>query len=81
MFAFSLHTCYTLLEAIVPQDTLLFGGSIRENILYGRLDASEADLVAAAQAANAHDFILALPQQYETIVGERGAKLKRGFWS
>ena len=64
--------------AIVPQDTMLFGGTIRENILYGRLDASEADMLAAAQAANAHDFIMAFPQQYETVVGERGAKLSGG---
>ena len=64
--------------AIVPQDTMLFGGSIRDNILYGRLDASEADLLAAARAANAHDFIMAFPQGYETVVGERGAKLSGG---
>jgi subfamily B ATP-binding cassette protein MsbA len=64
--------------AIVPQDTLLFGGTIRENILYGRLDASDADVIAAAQAANAHDFIMAFPQQYDTVVGERGAKLSGG---
>jgi ATP-binding cassette, subfamily B, bacterial MsbA len=64
--------------AIVPQETLLFGGTIRENILYGRLDASEADMIAAAQAANAHDFIMAFPQQYEIVVGERGAKLSGG---
>jgi subfamily B ATP-binding cassette protein MsbA len=64
--------------AIVPQDTMLFGGSIRDNILYGRLDASEADLLAAARAANAHDFIMAFPQGYDTVVGERGAKLSGG---
>ena len=64
--------------AIVPQDTMLFGGSIRENILYGRLDASEAELIAAARAANAHDFVMALPQGYDTVVGERGTKLSGG---
>jgi subfamily B ATP-binding cassette protein MsbA len=63
---------------IVPQETLLFGGTIRENILYGRLDASEDELIAAAQAANAHDFIMSLPDGYETIVGERGIKLSGG---
>ncbi len=64
--------------AIVPQDTLLFGGTIRENILYGRLDASEAEMIEAARAANAHDFIMGFPQQYETVVGERGARLSGG---
>lgn len=63
---------------IVPQDTLLFGGSIRENILYGRLDASDEDIVSAAKAANAHDFIMELHEQYETKVGERGARLSGG---
>ncbi|NDJ78280.1 MAG: ATP-binding cassette domain-containing protein, partial [Chloroflexi bacterium] len=63
---------------IVPQETLLFGGTIRENIRYGRLDASEADLVAAAEAANAHPFITALPDGYETVVGERGVRLSGG---
>ena len=64
--------------AIVPQETILFGGTIRENIIYGRLDASEADIIEAAKAANAHDFIMGLPAQYATIVGERGAKLSGG---
>jgi subfamily B ATP-binding cassette protein MsbA len=64
--------------AIVPQETMLFGGTIRENILYGRLDATEAEMIAAAQAANAHDFITAFPNGYETVVGERGAKLSGG---
>jgi len=64
--------------AIVPQETILFGGTIHENILYGRLDANEDELVAAAKAANAHDFIMAFPKQYETIVGERGMNLSGG---
>jgi subfamily B ATP-binding cassette protein MsbA len=63
---------------IVPQETLLFGGSVRENILYGRLDASEEEMMAAARAANAHDFILELPNGYDTLVGERGVKLSGG---
>ena len=64
--------------AIVPQETILFGGTIRENILYGRLDASEEEMIAAAKAANAHDFIMEFPKQYDTVVGERGAKLSGG---
>ncbi len=63
---------------IVPQETLLFGGTIRENILYGRLEANESELIDAAKAANAHDFIMGLPNQYETVVGERGTKLSGG---
>jgi subfamily B ATP-binding cassette protein MsbA len=63
---------------IVPQETLLFGGTVRENILYGRLDASEAEMIAAAQSANAHEFILQLPKGYDTVVGERGVKLSGG---
>jgi subfamily B ATP-binding cassette protein MsbA len=63
---------------IVPQETLLFGGTIRENIRYGRLDATEDELVTAAKAANAHDFIVGLPDGYETIVGERGIRLSGG---
>ena len=64
--------------AIVPQETLLFGGTIRENILYGRLDADEAEMISAARAANAHEFIMEFPKQYETTVGERGTKLSGG---
>jgi subfamily B ATP-binding cassette protein MsbA len=64
--------------AIVPQETMLFGGTIRENILYGRLDATEDEMIAAARAANAHDFILAFPKGYDTVVGERGTKLSGG---
>jgi subfamily B ATP-binding cassette protein MsbA len=56
----------------------LFGGTIRENILYGRLDATEEIIMAAARAANAHEFIMAFPKQYETIVGERGMNLSGG---
>ena len=63
---------------IVPQETLLFGGTIRENILYGKLDASEEELTAAAESANAHDFIVGLPRGYGTVVGERGVKLSGG---
>jgi subfamily B ATP-binding cassette protein MsbA len=63
---------------LVPQDTLLFGGTVRENILYGKLDATEDELIAAARAANAHDFITQLSKGYETIVGERGVKLSGG---
>jgi len=64
--------------AIVPQDTQLFSGSIRENIAYGRLDAGEEAIVSAAKAANAHDFITQLPDGYNTVVGERGTKLSGG---
>ncbi len=63
---------------IVPQETLLFGSSVRENILYGRLDASDEESVAAAQAANAHEFIVQMPKGYDTLVGERGVKLSGG---
>ncbi len=63
---------------IVPQESLLFGGSIYENIRYGRLEATEAEVFAAAQAANAHDFILEMPDKYQTVVGERGVRLSGG---
>jgi ATP-binding cassette, subfamily B, bacterial MsbA len=63
---------------IVPQETLLFGGTIRENIRYGRLNATDDEIVEAAKAANAHDFIMELPDKYETIVGERGIRLSGG---
>lgn len=64
--------------AIVPQDTLLFSGTVAENILYGRLEASEDEMIAAAKAANAHEFISRLPKGYDTLVGERGVKLSGG---
>ncbi|HEU5226657.1 MAG TPA: ABC transporter ATP-binding protein, partial [Ktedonobacteraceae bacterium] len=63
---------------IVPQETILFGGTIRENILYGRLDATEEEMIEAARAANAHDFIMEFPNQYDTRVGERGMNLSGG---
>lgn len=64
--------------AIVLQDSVLFRASIRNNIAYGRLEATMDEIVAAAKAADAHDFIEALPDGYETIVGERGATLSGG---
>ncbi|MBL8011096.1 MAG: ATP-binding cassette domain-containing protein, partial [Flavobacteriales bacterium] len=64
--------------AIVPQEVLLFGGSIRENIAYGRPDATDAEVEAAARRANAHDFIAAFPEGYATVVGERGIQLSGG---
>jgi len=64
--------------AIVPQDVLLFGGTIRENISYGKLDATEEEVMAAAEKANAHNFIQNLPEGYDTLVGERGIKLSGG---
>lgn len=71
---------HTLREqiGIVPQETQLFSGSIRDNIRYGRLDASDADIEAAARMANAHDFICQLPEGYDTLVGERGVRLSGG---
>lgn len=64
--------------AMVPQDVLLFGGTIRENIAYGNPDASQEEIDQAARQANAHDFIVSFPEGYDTIVGERGVKLSGG---
>ncbi|MEJ7738452.1 MAG: ABC transporter transmembrane domain-containing protein [Chitinophagaceae bacterium] len=64
--------------ALVPQDVILFGGTIRENIAYGKPDADFAEIQAAAQQAHAHEFITSFPEAYETIVGERGIKLSGG---
>ncbi|MFQ5649825.1 MAG: ABC transporter ATP-binding protein [bacterium] len=64
--------------SFVLQQTLLFRTSIRENIAYGRLDATREEIVAAAKLARIHDFVCRLPQGYETIVGERGATLSGG---
>ena len=63
---------------IVPQETMLFSATVRENIRYGRLDATDEEVEAAARAANADAFIRALPQGYETAVGERGLNLSGG---
>ena len=63
---------------VVPQDTVLFNDTIRYNIAYGRPGATEAEVVAAAKAAKIHDFVMALPEGYETPVGERGLKLSGG---
>ncbi|MDV3253155.1 ABC transporter ATP-binding protein/permease [Devosia sp. BK] len=63
---------------LVQQDVYLFGGTIWDNLLYGLPKASQAEVVMAAKAANAHDFIMALPQGYETDVGQRGVKLSGG---
>ena len=71
-------TTYRSVFALVPQEVLLFGGTIRENILYGRPDASEEDLVHAAKTSNSYDFITTFPDGFNTIVGERGIKLSGG---
>ncbi len=63
---------------IVPQETMLFSASVRENIRYGRLDATDEEIVEAAKAANAHDFIMQLPNGYDTKIGERGLNLSGG---
>jgi ATP-binding cassette subfamily B protein len=64
--------------AIVPQQPLLFSGSIRENIAYGKPDATDEEIVRAAEIANAHDFIVAMADGYDTVVGERGVTLSGG---
>jgi ATP-binding cassette subfamily B protein len=64
--------------ALVPQETVIFAASARDNIRYGRWDASDEDIVAAARAANADEFIAALPQGYDTFMGEGGARLSGG---
>jgi ABC-type multidrug transport system fused ATPase/permease subunit len=64
--------------SLVQQEPLLFSDTIANNIRYGRLDASVEEVVAATKAANAHDFIMGLPQQYDTVIGERGARLSGG---
>jgi subfamily B ATP-binding cassette protein MsbA len=66
------------LLAMVPQETHLFSGTVAENIRYGRPGASDREVVEAARAANAHDFVSAFPEGYDTVVGERGVKLSGG---
>lgn len=63
---------------IVPQETTLFNGSVYDNILYGRLEATKEEVEMAAKAANAHDFILELPQGYDTSLGDRGVNISGG---
>jgi ATP-binding cassette subfamily B protein/subfamily B ATP-binding cassette protein MsbA len=74
---FRLRT-YRDLLAIVQQDVFLFDGSVRDNIAYGRRDATDAEVEDAAKRANAHEFIVRLPDQYGTFIGERGVKLSGG---
>ncbi|MCB1589822.1 MAG: ATP-binding cassette domain-containing protein, partial [Xanthomonadales bacterium] len=64
--------------ALVPQDSFIFGASARDNIRYGRPDADQAEVEAAARAAEAHDFISALPEGYDSFLGERGVRLSGG---
>lgn len=63
---------------IVQQDIYLFNASVRDNILYGRLDATEEEVIEAAKKANIHDYILSMPDGYDTVIGERGIKLSGG---
>ena len=63
---------------IVPQETILFSTTVRENIRYGRLEATDEEVVAAAKAANAHEFIMEMPEGYDTKIGERGLNLSGG---
>jgi subfamily B ATP-binding cassette protein MsbA len=63
---------------IVPQETMLFNGSVYDNILYGRLDATEEEVMAASKAANAHNFITELPNGYDTQLGDRGVNISGG---
>jgi ABC-type multidrug transport system fused ATPase/permease subunit len=64
--------------AIVPQDVLLFGGSIKENIAYGKPGATDDEIIEAAKKANAHSFVTGFTDGYETIVGDRGTQLSGG---
>lgn len=77
IYDYELHS-YRSNFAIVPQEVILFGGSIRENILYGKPDATEAEIIDAAKQANTWDFISSFPEGLDTLVGERGIKLSGG---
>ena len=76
----SQHTIYSLRSQLgfVMQDTILFATTIRENIIFGRPDATEAEIIKAAKDAQAHEFIMAMPEGYDTYVGERGITLSGG---
>jgi subfamily B ATP-binding cassette protein MsbA len=63
---------------LVPQEIVIFGGTVRENIAYGRFDATEDEIIQAAKSANAHEFIEKLPDGYDTPIGERGSQLSGG---
>ncbi|MDW8263111.1 MAG: ABC transporter ATP-binding protein, partial [Phycisphaerales bacterium] len=69
---------YRELLAVVPQETFLFDGTVRQNIEYGRRGATDAEIIDAARRANAHEFIERLPEKYDTLIGERGFKLSGG---
>jgi subfamily B ATP-binding cassette protein MsbA len=69
---------YRRLFGVVPQEPLLFNATIRENVAYGRDDLTEADILRAAQIANAHGFIVEFPDGYDTVVGDRGIRLSGG---
>jgi ABC-type multidrug transport system fused ATPase/permease subunit len=69
---------YRAAIGVVPQDVILFGGTIRENILYGKPDASEDEIIKAAEQSNSLEFINGFPEKFETIVGDRGVKLSGG---
>ncbi len=74
---FRLHS-YRELLGIVPQEVFLFDGTVRDNIAYGRHGATEADILDAARRAYADEFVEALPERYESFIGERGVKLSGG---
>ena len=71
-------TTSSSVASLVPQETILFGGTILDNIRYGDSEATEEKVVAASRAAHAHDFIMSFPDQYQTIVGEKGINVSGG---